>query len=156
MLSLPVANSPLGDFDGSAPPIPNARISALSLEHHDLDSVIDALAGAHTRDDLMVARLKKRRLQIRDEIAGILAAAQTGDAPGEASFQDAADADASALQARAMAAAPRPASSGLGFGVVVTLLTLLMLVLGWSGMVDSLNQTMAQIYVLSLLAAANG
>ena len=150
MLSVPVANGPLGDFDGSALPIPNARISALSLEHHDLDSVIDALAGASTRDDLMVARLKKRRLQIRDEIAGILAAAQMGDMPG---IHDAAHEDASALEARTRPVAP---GGGLGFGVAITLLTLLMLVLGWSGVVDSVNQTMAQIYVLSLLAAANG
>ena len=152
MLSIPVANGPLGDFGGSAAPIPNARVSALSLEHHDLDSAIDALVGAKSCDDLMVARLKKRRLQIRDEIAGILAAAQTGEAPGAAVFHDAAHSD----ERRTRAAAPGTASGAFGFGLMMTLLTLFMLVLGWSGMVDSVNQTMAQIYILSLVAAANG
>jgi len=75
MLSLPIANSPLGlgELDG-ANPIPLARISALSLEHDDLDAAIDALAGATVADALTLARLKKRRLQIRDEIAGLTAA----------------------------------------------------------------------------------
>lgn len=160
MLSLPVANDPhgFGEVDCGAHPIPQARISALSIEHHDLDSVIDALARANTPDDLIIARFKKRRLQIRDEIAGIVVAAQTRDTLGEAipDFQSDADIDAPAPQAMAMAAAAPKSGGSFVFGVFVTLSVLLMLALGWSDMVDSLNQTLAQIYLLSLLAAANG
>jgi hypothetical protein len=157
MLSLPVANSPqgLGEFDCSAPPIPHARVSALSIEHDDLDSAIDALVATNTHDDLIIARLKKRRLQIRDEIAGIMARGHMRDAPDEAVFQS--DADIDALGPHAMSvAAPRPGGGSFGFGVFVSLLAMLMLGLGWSGIMDSVNQTVAQIYLLSLLAVANG
>lgn len=159
MLSLPVANGPhgLGEFDCSARPIPNARISALSLEHDDLNSAIDALVAANTHDDLIIARLKKRRLQIRDDIAGLMARSQLPDAPAEAipAFQISADSDG--LEPHAMSeAAPRPGGGSLAVGVFVALSTLLMFALGWSGMVDSVNQTLAQIYLVSLLVAANG
>jgi hypothetical protein len=169
MLSLPVANSPhgLGELDCSAHPIPHARISALRIEHDDLDSAVDALVAANTHDDLIIARLKKRRLQIRDEIAAIMAWGQMRDAgtPDEAIpvFERDAniDADIDALgpdAMSAMVAAPRPGGGSFVFGVFVTLLAMLVLVLGlgWSEIVDSVNQTLAQIYLLSFLAAANG
>ena len=161
MLSLPVANSPqgLGEFDCSAPPIPHARIFALSIEHDDLDSAIDALVAANTHDDLIIARLKKRKLQIRDEIAGLMAR----DSMPDSGALDAAipvsqrDADIDASGPHAMSvAAPRPGGGSFGFGVFVSLLAMLVVGLGWSGMVDSVNQTAAQLYLLSLLAVANG
>jgi hypothetical protein len=45
------------------------RIGTLRQEHRDLDAAIDALAFAPTADQLQVARLKKRKLALKDEIA---------------------------------------------------------------------------------------
>ena len=46
-----------------------ARLAHLRLEHRDLDSAIEALRGAASSDQLQLARLKKRKLRLRDEIA---------------------------------------------------------------------------------------
>lgn len=45
------------------------RIEALRTEHRDLDAAIDALRGTGSADQLQLARLKKRKLRLRDEIA---------------------------------------------------------------------------------------
>ena len=45
------------------------RLTALRIEHRDLDAAIDALSGAGTQDQLQIARLKKRKLRLRDQIA---------------------------------------------------------------------------------------
>lgn len=45
------------------------RLETLRLEHRDLDAAIMALAESGARDDLQIARLKKRKLRLRDEIA---------------------------------------------------------------------------------------
>ena len=45
------------------------RLDALRTEHRDLDTAIEALAGTGSSDQLQVARLKKRKLRLRDEIA---------------------------------------------------------------------------------------
>jgi hypothetical protein len=45
------------------------RLETLRLEHRDLDAAIMALADSAARDDLQIARLKKRKLRLRDEIA---------------------------------------------------------------------------------------
>jgi hypothetical protein len=45
------------------------RLEALRLEHRDLDAAIDALSGAGVRDQLQIARLKKRKLRLKDQIA---------------------------------------------------------------------------------------
>lgn len=47
------------------------RLAALRLEHRDLDAAIDALTLAGARDQLQIARLKKRKLLLRDQIAMI-------------------------------------------------------------------------------------
>ena len=39
------------------------------MEHGDLDSLIDQAADKHPQDELMMRRLKKRRLALRDDIA---------------------------------------------------------------------------------------
>jgi len=65
----------------SAPPVRAGGVFDLSLEHDDLDCAIDALVAANMHDDLIIARLKKRKLQIRDEIASLVAAAQLRHAP---------------------------------------------------------------------------
>ncbi len=44
------------------------RIQLLRLEHRDLDAAIDALIAASGPDQLQIARLKKRKLRLRDEI----------------------------------------------------------------------------------------
>ena len=48
-----------------------ARLDMLRQEHRDLDSAIAALADTGTPDQLQMARLKKRKLRLRDEIATI-------------------------------------------------------------------------------------
>ena len=45
------------------------RLEALRSEHRDLDAAIDALRGTGSADQLQIARLKKRKLKLRDEIA---------------------------------------------------------------------------------------
>lgn len=47
------------------------RLAALRLEHRDLDAAIDALSLNGARDQLQIARLKKRKLLLRDQIAMI-------------------------------------------------------------------------------------
>ncbi len=44
------------------------RIIALEIEHRDLDEAIARLADLPTRDDLLLTRLKKRKLQLKDQI----------------------------------------------------------------------------------------
>ena len=46
-----------------------ARLVRLRIEHRDLDSAIAALFAMPAPDQLQIARLKKRKLRLRDEIA---------------------------------------------------------------------------------------
>ena len=46
-----------------------ARLDQLRVEHRDLDAAIDALSASGVSDQLQLARLKKRKLRLRDEIA---------------------------------------------------------------------------------------
>lgn len=48
---------------------PQRRLIELRMEHADLDAMIDRLGHEVVVDELMVRRLKKRRLVLRDEIA---------------------------------------------------------------------------------------
>ena len=48
-----------------------AKLAALVQEHRDLDAAIDALSVSGTGDQLAVSRLKKRKLQLKDEITEI-------------------------------------------------------------------------------------
>jgi hypothetical protein len=51
-------------------PIPAvARLAMLRQEHRDLDSAIEALRESPSSDQLQLARLKKRKLRLKDEIA---------------------------------------------------------------------------------------
>ena len=45
------------------------RIEILRLEHGDLEAAIDALLAAPAIDQLQIARIKKRKLRLKDEIA---------------------------------------------------------------------------------------
>jgi hypothetical protein len=47
---------------------PERRLIELRMEHGDLDAMIDRLADDAPTDELMVRRLKKRRLALRDQI----------------------------------------------------------------------------------------
>lgn len=46
-----------------------AKLAELTQEHRDLDTAIEALVGS--RDVLQLSRLKKRKLQLKDQIAKI-------------------------------------------------------------------------------------
>ena len=45
-----------------------ARLELLKIEHRDLDDAITALMESGSVDQLRAARLKKRKLQLRDRI----------------------------------------------------------------------------------------
>ena len=47
----------------------SSRLAVLRTEHRDLDVAIDALRSMAAPDQLQLARLKKRKLRLRDEIA---------------------------------------------------------------------------------------
>lgn len=47
------------------------RLDGMRLEHRDLDDAIAALAMTTIPDQLQMARLKKRKLRLRDEIASL-------------------------------------------------------------------------------------
>ena len=51
------------DVDGM-----RARLATLRVEHEDLDAAVAALAGLAQPDQIRVARLKKKKLALRDEI----------------------------------------------------------------------------------------
>lgn len=47
---------------------PNRRLIELQIEHSDLNALIDRAALAAIPDELLMKRLKKRRLKLRDEL----------------------------------------------------------------------------------------
>jgi hypothetical protein len=47
------------------------RLEELESEHRDLDDVIERLADGSIHDQLQIKRLKKRKLQLKDEITKI-------------------------------------------------------------------------------------
>ncbi|RZJ02473.1 MAG: DUF465 domain-containing protein [Brevundimonas sp.] len=49
----------------------HARLKLLQLEHADLDASIDALSRMPVPDQLMIARIKRKKLVLRDEITKI-------------------------------------------------------------------------------------
>ena len=54
-------------IDGSFIPAAT-RLVRLRQEHRDLDAAIEALRATPAPDQLQLARLKKRKLRLRDEI----------------------------------------------------------------------------------------
>lgn len=44
------------------------RLQSLKLEHRDLDEVIERLIGERVTDQFQLQRMKKRKLQIKDQI----------------------------------------------------------------------------------------
>jgi len=55
-------------IDGNAMPAAS-RLVRLRQEHRDLDAAIEALRLSPATDQLQLARLKKRKLRLKDEIA---------------------------------------------------------------------------------------
>lgn len=53
---------------------PERQLIELRIEHADLDASIDRLAEQSPLDELMLQRLKKRRLALRDAMARLEAA----------------------------------------------------------------------------------
>lgn len=47
------------------------RLQALKIEHRDLDAAIAALTDSGGPDQLQVARLKKRKLRLKDQVSQI-------------------------------------------------------------------------------------
>ncbi len=47
------------------------RLSALKQEHRDLDDILTRLEEAYPCDELQMRRLKKRKLQLKDDIVKI-------------------------------------------------------------------------------------
>jgi hypothetical protein len=47
----------------------SSRLALLRSEHRDLDVAIDALRSMTAPDQLQLARLKKRKLKLKDEIS---------------------------------------------------------------------------------------
>ncbi len=50
---------------------PDLRMRALCVAHDDLDAAIAALLETSLCDDLLLTRLKKRKLQLKDDIAAL-------------------------------------------------------------------------------------
>jgi hypothetical protein len=50
---------------------PERQLIELRIEHADLDALIDRAADDAPVDELMIRRLKKRRLALRDVIARV-------------------------------------------------------------------------------------
>lgn len=50
------------------PEILHARLHELRVEHRDLDDAIARLVEAPTQDELVLRRLKKRKLLLKDRI----------------------------------------------------------------------------------------
>ncbi|MEP3420621.1 MAG: DUF465 domain-containing protein [Erythrobacter sp.] len=45
------------------------RLELLKSEHRDLDAAVEALTLAGSSDQLQIARLKKRKLRLKDQIS---------------------------------------------------------------------------------------
>ncbi|HEY1710789.1 MAG TPA: YdcH family protein [Rhizomicrobium sp.] len=74
-----IEQSSIGE-DFADPPFATEEVTALRIRHvellqshHDMDDAVTRLSESGTCDELLIARLKKRKLQIKDEIARIAA-----------------------------------------------------------------------------------
>lgn len=48
-----------------------ARLASLRVEHEDLDAAVQAMEAQPVPDQIRIARLKRRKLALRDEIVRI-------------------------------------------------------------------------------------
>ena len=65
---MPRSGAPLLTLDSTLHS-PERRLIELRMEHADLDALIDRTSHQSPMDELMMRRLKKRRLALRDQIA---------------------------------------------------------------------------------------
>jgi hypothetical protein len=63
VFALPLLDSNLHSF--------SRQLIELRIEHADLDATIDLLVETVPRDELLLQRLKKRRLALRDQIVRV-------------------------------------------------------------------------------------
>jgi hypothetical protein len=68
LLNEPCSGAPLFILDSNLHS-PERRLIELRMEHADLDAMVDRAAEQSPVDELMMRRLKKRRLALRDQIA---------------------------------------------------------------------------------------
>ena len=61
-------DQPPDDIEDQDIEVLQARLTALESEHRDLDEVIARLTESATVDQLQLRRLKKRKLQLKDQI----------------------------------------------------------------------------------------
>ena len=61
-------DQPPDDMEDQDIEVLQARLTALESEHRDLDDVIARLTESATVDQLQLRRLKKRKLQLKDQI----------------------------------------------------------------------------------------
>lgn len=47
------------------------KLAQLRLDHHDMNVAIDALVQSGGHDQLQLARMKKRKLRLKDQISAI-------------------------------------------------------------------------------------
>jgi len=78
-----IVTTVLSKIEALVPPAAGVRLAALAAEHDDLDIAVSVLLDAGSRDDLLITRLKKRKLQIKDEIASLTPRAQNDGMPQE-------------------------------------------------------------------------
>ena len=48
---------------------PSRHLIDLKIEHADIDALVDTASHAAPLDEIMLRRLKKKRLQLRDQIS---------------------------------------------------------------------------------------
>jgi hypothetical protein len=48
-----------------------ALLADLKIEHHDLDESIGKLEDSPPHDELLMRRMKKRKLQLKDRVAAV-------------------------------------------------------------------------------------
>ena len=58
-----------GPILGGSETVLRARLATLRVEHQDLDASVVALSAKPMPDQIQIARLKKKKLRLRDEIA---------------------------------------------------------------------------------------
>jgi hypothetical protein len=58
-----------GEFDSDKDAGLRAQIAVLRQEHQDLDDAVRALSAGAVPDMIQIARLKKKKLALRDQIA---------------------------------------------------------------------------------------
>ena len=62
-------NEPLPGLSAAEEDEMRRRLATLKVEHRDVDASVEALLHQPRQDMLQIARLKKKKLNLRDEIA---------------------------------------------------------------------------------------